>query len=150
MRMIINRKYSKEMKGRAHTKQRQILLDIIRQADRHLDAKELIKLAESKDSSISPATVYRNLKLFKELELIDEKRFGQSHCYFELKHSSQHQHLVCSKCGKIVDFDCPLSKMIGKVKKEKGFVVTKAEVFLEGYCAECSTLKGESSRCLAK
>ena len=138
MRMRINRNYSTEMRGHAQTRQRQMLLEIIRTADRHIDAKELFKLAVNRDSSISTATVYRSLKLFKELELIDEKRLGQIRCYYEIKHSSQHQHLVCSKCGKVVDFDCPLNEMIKKVKRENGFTVTKAEVFLEGYCLECS------------
>jgi Fur family ferric uptake transcriptional regulator len=137
MRMIINRNKINEMQGHPQTKQRQMLLEIIRNANRHIDAKELFTLAVNKDSSISPATVYRSLKLFKELELIDENRLGRSSCYYEAKGSPDHQHLVCSKCGKVVDFDCPLSKMIKKVKAEKGFVVTKAEVFLEGYCAEC-------------
>jgi Fur family ferric uptake transcriptional regulator len=144
--MRINRKYSTEMRGHPQTRQRQMLLEIIRTADRHIDAKELFKLAVSKDSSISAATVYRSLKLFKELELIDEKRLGQARCYYEIKHSSQHQHLVCSKCGKVVDFDCPLNEMIKKVKRDKGFIVTKAEVFLEGYCSECSREKGDGTK----
>jgi Fur family ferric uptake transcriptional regulator len=136
--MRINRNYSAEMRGHPQTRQRQMLLEIIRTADRHIDAKELFKLAVNQDNSISTATVYRSLKLFKELDLIDEKRLGQARCYYEIKHSSQHQHLVCSKCGKVVDFDCPLNEMIKKVKCDKGFIVTKAEVFLEGYCSECS------------
>lgn len=138
MRMRINRNKKTEMQGHPQTRQRQMLLEIIRAANRHIDAKELFKLANNKDSSISSATVYRSLKLFKKLDIIDEKRLGQASCYYEIKHSSPHQHLVCSKCGKVVDFDCPLNKMIKNVKREKGFTVTKAEVFLEGYCAECS------------
>ncbi len=138
MRMIINRYNKVKMRGYPQTKQRKLLLEIIRKTNRHIDAKELFELAVNKDSSISAATVYRSLKLFKELELIDEKRLGQSRCYYEIKHSPQHQHLVCSKCGKVVDFNCPLSEIIKKVKHEKGFVVTKAEIFMEGYCLECS------------
>ena len=137
MRMRINRNSTLSLQGHPQTRQRELLLKIMRKADRHVDAKELFQLAFSVDSSISPATVYRSLKLFKELDLIDEKRLGQSRCYYEVKHSPEHQHLVCSKCGKVVDFDCPLKAMIKKVRDEKGFVVTKAEVFLEGYCAQC-------------
>jgi Fe2+ or Zn2+ uptake regulation protein len=142
MRMRISRKDSGVIGRYAQTRQRQALLDIIREMNRHVDAKELIKIAVNRDSSISPATVYRNLKLFRELELIDEKRIGQSRCFFELKHTQQHQHLVCSKCGKIVDFDCPITEVISKVKQEKGFVVTRAEVCLEGLCSECSRRNG--------
>ena len=135
--MRINRNNLSTLQGHPQTRQRELLLKIMRKANRHVDAKELFTLAVNEDSSISPATVYRNLKLFKELELINEQRLGQSRCYYEIKNSHEHQHLVCNKCGKVVDFDCPLKAMIKKVKDEKGFIVTRAEVFLEGYCSEC-------------
>ncbi len=138
MRMRIIRNYSKEMEGHPQTRQRHLLLDILDQAGGHLDAKELLMLAVKQDSSISPATIYRSLKLFKQLGIIEEKRLGQARCYYEIKHSSQHQHLVCSGCGKVFDFDCPLSEIVDKVKREQGFTVTRAEVFLEGYCSECA------------
>jgi Fur family transcriptional regulator, ferric uptake regulator len=138
MRMRINRNFNTTLQGRPQTKQRQLLLSLIREAGGHVDAKSLIKLALEKDSSISLATVYRSLNLFKELGLIDEKRLGHAQCYYELKQSVQHQHLVCSQCGKVFDFDCPLSEMIGKVKQEYGFVVTKAEVYFEGHCQDCA------------
>ncbi len=139
MRMRISRNCSKEMQGHPQTRQRRLLLEIIRDTKGHIDAKELFKLAVNKDDSISPATVYRSLNLFKELGLIDEKRLGQSRCYYEVKHSPQHQHLVCSGCGKVIDFECPLSEMADKVRREQGFIVTKAEVYLEGQCSQCAS-----------
>jgi len=139
--MRSSRNYSDEMQGHPQTRQRNLLLGLIREADGHIDAKELFRRAASKDKSISTATVYRSLNLFKGLGLIDEKRLGQAHCYYEIRKSPQHQHLVCSRCGKVIDFDCPLSEMVDKVKLEHGFTVTKAEVYLEGYCAECAEEK---------
>jgi Fe2+ or Zn2+ uptake regulation protein len=129
------------MQGHPQTRQRNLLLGLIREADGHIDAKELFRRAARKDKSISTATVYRSLNLFKGLGLIDEKRLGQACCYYEIKRSPQHQHLVCSRCGKVIDFDCPLSEMVDKVKSEHGFIVTKAEVYLEGYCSECAEEK---------
>ncbi len=142
MRMRINRNYNGEMQGHPQTRQRQLLLDLIRETGSHVDAKELFRRASEKDSSISPATVYRSLNLFKQLGLIDEKRLGQARCYYEARHSPQHQHLVCSGCGKVFDFDCPLSEIVDKVKREQGFTVTRAEVYLEGYCSQCAIKKG--------
>ena len=136
--MSINRNYGNELRGHPQTKQRQLLLELIRETNGHVDAKELFRLAASKDRSISPATVYRSLSLFKQLGLIDEKRLGQARCYYEARHSPQHQHLVCSGCGKVIDFECPLSDMVDKVKREHGFTVTRAEVYLEGYCSQCA------------
>lgn len=136
--MRIIRNNSNEIAGHPNTRQRQLLLDLIRRANGHIDAKKLFELAVNEDSCISLATVYRSLSLFKQLGIIDEKRLGQAHCYYEIKHSVQHQHLVCSRCGKVIDFNCPLSEMINNVKQEKGFIVTKAEVYLEGHCSECA------------
>lgn len=120
------------------TRQRQLLLEVIREADGHIDAKELFRRAIEKDNSISSATVYRSLNLFKELGLIDGNRLGRPQCYYELKQPAEHQHLVCQRCGKVVDFACPLSEVLEKVKNEHGFTVTKAEVYLEGYCSYCN------------
>ncbi len=134
------------MQAHHQTKQRRLLLELISGAESHIDAKELFRLAATRDSSISPATVYRSLNLFKEQGLIDEKHFGQAHCFYEKKRSLQHQHLVCSKCGKVIDFDCPLSEMIEKVKREHSFVVTKAEVYLEGYCTDCAPVNSAAEK----
>jgi Fur family ferric uptake transcriptional regulator len=143
--MIINRNCSSEIEGHPQTRQRQMLLELIRQANGHIDAKKLFELAVAKDSRISLATVYRSLSLFTKLELIDEKRLGQARCYYEIKHSIQHQHLICSRCEKVIDFNCPLSEMISDVKQENGFTVTKAEVYLEGYCSECAEQKSKEN-----
>jgi Fur family transcriptional regulator, ferric uptake regulator len=141
MRTRINRNYVPEMQGHPQTKQRQLLLDLISETEGHLDAKELFRRAAEKDGSISSATVYRSLSLFKKLGLIEEKRLGQARCYYEPRHAPEHQHLVCSECGKVIDFACPLSEMMEKVKNEHGFRVTRAEVYLEGYCSECAIKK---------
>jgi Fur family transcriptional regulator, ferric uptake regulator len=138
MRMRISRNY-KALEGHPRTKQRQVLLELISESEGHVDARELIKLAMAKDDSISQATVYRNLNLFKEMGLVEEKRLGHGHCYYEAKREGQkqHQHLVCNGCGAVIDFDCPLSEIAERVKREQGFTVTKAEVYFEGYCKEC-------------
>jgi Fe2+ or Zn2+ uptake regulation protein len=141
--MRINRNNSLQKPVYSQTRQRHLLLEIIREAGGHVDAKELFRRASDKDQSISSATVYRSLSLFKQLGLIDEKRLGQAHCYYEMKHSPQHQHLVCSRCGKVVDFDCPLNEMVEKVEHEHHFKVTKAEVYLEGFCGDCAEERGK-------
>jgi Fur family ferric uptake transcriptional regulator len=120
------------------TSQRRLLLELLRDAERHIDAKELYRRASAKDDSIGPATVYRTLKLFKELGLVDEMRLGKIRCYYEIKQSPEHQHLVCRGCGKVIEFQNPqFQKLIETVRREHGFKVTKAELYLEGYCPEC-------------
>jgi Fur family ferric uptake transcriptional regulator len=136
--MSRNRKQENPIQGRPLTNQRRLLLELLRDAEGHIDAKELYRRASARDESISQATVYRSLNLFKELGLVDEVRLGQIRCYYEIRQSPGHQHLVCRGCGKVMEFQNPyFQKLIKAVRRERGFKVTKAELYLEGYCSEC-------------
>ena len=138
MKKELNNNQTSQMQGHPLTTQRRLLLELIRQAEGHIDAKELYRRASSKDKSASPATVYRSLNLFKQLGLVDERWLGKVHCYYEIKQAPEHQHLVCQGCGKVIEFDSPLiRKVVDKVQREHGFKVTKAELYLEGYCEHC-------------
>jgi Fe2+ or Zn2+ uptake regulation protein len=139
MRMRTIRKIKDEIKGRPVTSQRKLLLSIIKKAGGHISAKELYRRASRRNDSISLATVYRSLQLFKELGLIQERRLGQVYCHYEMKGSAEHQHLVCKSCGKIIEFETPLiKKLVETLKHEHGFNLTKIELYMEGYCKECA------------
>ncbi len=136
--MSLNFKQNNAMQGHPLTVQRRLLLELLHEAGGHIDAKELYRRASARDDSIGPATVYRSLNLFKQLGLVDERRLGKVRCYYEIKQSPEHQHLVCQGCGKVVEFQNPhFQRLIEAMKREHGFNVTKAELYLEGYCPEC-------------
>ena len=140
--MILNRNKDNSTQIRPLTNQRRLLLEILRDANDHIDAKELYHRAISRDESVSLATVYRALRLFKELGLVDEMRLGRLRCYYELKNSPGHQHLVCQECGNVMEFQTPyFQKLIETIQSEYGLKVTKAELYLEGYCQECEGKK---------
>jgi len=114
-------------------------LSVMQEAERHLDAKELYRRASEKDAGISLATVYRNLRLFEEQGLIEERHFGHTRCCcYEMKHSGEHQHLICRGCGQVIEFESPLiCKLLAEVQRKNDFRVTRIELCLEGYCREC-------------
>jgi len=142
--MKINR--NKSVPTRPDTSQRRLLLSIMQEAKGHLDAKELYRRASERDASISLATVYRNLHLFKERGLITERHLGQARCYYEMKHLGEHQHLVCESCGQVIEFESPLiGKLVAEVQRKNNFSVTKVELYLEGYCHKCKEEKGYSA-----
>jgi len=132
------RNYSNQIEGRPLTPQRRLLLDLIRQADGHLDADELYRRAKEREPRVSLATVYRNLRLFKELGLITESDLGEAHSHYEIKGTGEHHHLVCLGCGLIIEFDSPLiAKAAAKLQRENGFDITSVQLQLEGYCPKC-------------
>jgi len=136
MRLILNN--GNMSKRHLFTSQRRLLLELLQEADRHIDAKELYRRASARDQSISPATIYRSLNLFKQLGLIDERRLGKVCCYYEIKHSPEHQYLVCQGCGKVIEFESPLVlQLMDAVRKQYGFKTAKVELYLEGRCREC-------------
>jgi Fur family ferric uptake transcriptional regulator len=124
--------------NRRSTEQRRLIMEIIRQAEGHLDADEIYQQARQKSPSISLSTVYRSLQLFKESELIEEHQFDGMRRYYETTPRSKHRHLVCLGCGRIFEFKCPSTERLkSKIRREEGFKVTDAEVRLAGYCPEC-------------
>lgn len=136
--MSRNRINNNLIKGHPLTNQRRLLLGVLRNAKEHINAKELYRRASAIDKSISTATIYRSLNLFKELGLVDETRLGTIRCYYEIKQSPGHQHLVCRGCGKVIEFqNSHFQKLIDTVRQEHDFTITKAELYLEGYCSEC-------------
>jgi Fur family ferric uptake transcriptional regulator len=139
--MRINRNQL-QMKDRPFTPQRRLLLSVMRDAEKHLDAKELYRRASERNPNVSLATVYRNLRLFTEQGLINERHLGQAHCYYEMKRLGEHQHLVCEACGQVIEFESPLiHKLVAEVQRKNNFSVTKVELYLEGHCHKCKERK---------
>ena len=118
------------------TSQRALILEIIRRG--HLGADEIYRQAREKQPRLSLSTVYRTLQVLKKLGLVEELHFDEAHHHYEVKPSSDHHHLVCLGCGKVVEFECPLSpKMKEDIAREKGFEVTGVEIRMTGYCPKC-------------
>ena len=124
--------------GLRSTSQRALILDVIRRGQGHLDADEVYQKARKKHPRLSLSTVYRTLQTLKELGLIEEVHFDETHHHYEIKPATAHHHLVCAGCGKIVEFECPLSeKMKEDVSREHNFAVINTEVRMTGYCPDC-------------
>ena len=93
----------------------------------------------SADPGVPLSTVYRNLQLFKKMGLVDEYHFAEEHHHYEAKPSTRHQHLICLKCGEIVEFNLPLDRQLkDEIGKQYGFEVSDIQVNLKGLCSKCS------------
>jgi Fe2+ or Zn2+ uptake regulation protein len=94
-RWIIRSRLMKELTARGVriTAQRKLLVGIIQDSPRHLDAATVLRMAREKDANVDRATVYRTIGLLKPLELIDEldlmRLKGEKH-YYEAKRSQDH------------------------------------------------------------
>ena len=123
--------------GRRLTRQRTLLLNLIRQGG-YPDVGGLCSRAKEQQPSLSMSTVYRSLRLFVKLGIVEEHHFNKSHSRYELKTETEHYHMICLGCGRIIEFGCPLfCEMKENLEAEHRFHITSAKVLLEGYCAAC-------------
>ena len=124
--------------GMRVTKQRALILEIIRRGQGHLDADEVYRRAREKQPRLSLSTVYRTLQLLKRLGLVEEVHFDEAHHHYEVKPSAEHHHLVCLGCGKVIEFRYPLARYVKRnVTEAKDFEIVDTEIRMTGYCFKC-------------
>lgn len=125
------------------TPQRSLILEYFLHAEWHLSAEELYHQIRKIDSKIGYSTVYRTLKLLGECHLARELPLGDERSHFEPMYKVQHHdHLVCTHCGKIIEFYCKeIEDFQQKVCVEQGFVLTNHTHEIYGYCAECGKVQ---------
>lgn len=124
--------------GTRVTGQRAVILDIIRSGKGHLDADEIYRQARERIPHISLSTVYRTLQKFKKIGLIDELHLDDSIHHYEVRKTTDHHHLVCLGCGRVIEFRYPLaSKIKADVPEARDFEIVNDELRIKGYCALC-------------
>jgi len=133
--------------GERVTGQRLLLLRLLLQTEQPLDANQLYLMALQYDRGISLSTVYRNLNLFKSLDLIDELKLDVTNQrFYEPKKDATHSHLLCLDCGKIVEVENPLEHQLRELALAYGFSMTSLRVDLAGHCTSCPHNGGSTSR----
>ncbi len=121
------------------TEQRRLIIDTFLAAEPHLSIDELLAQVRQKDARIGYATVYRTLKMLAECGIAQERHFGDGFARYELASTeSHHDHLICTACGKIIEFEEPqIEELQLTVADRYGFVVTHHRHELYGICTEC-------------
>ena len=129
-----------KQKGLKYTEQREIVLSILLHAKEHLTAEEVYNKIkkEHKESNIGIATVYRALSFLEEVDLITSITFGTDGKKYESNSKSHHDHLICTECGKIIEFiDDEIEKRQDKIAKKNKFKITSHSMQLYGTCEVC-------------
>ena len=120
------------------TSQRALILEVIRQRQGHLDADEVYRRAREKQPRLSLSTVYRTLQTLKKLGLVEELHFDEAHHRYEIKPPVEHHHLVCLGCGRVIEFQYPLARLLKRnVTEAKDFEIIDTELRMTGYCSKC-------------
>lgn len=132
--------------GLKSTSQRDIILNAFVDAARHMSAEELYARIRKFHPHIGYATVYRTLKLLAEAGIAEERRFEDGYTRYEYKTSEtgHHDHLICTRCGEIVEFENErIEALQDDVAKKKGFHVQNHKLEIYGLCARCRLRKNK-------
>ena len=121
------------------TRQRRAVLKAFTECENHVSAEELYNMVSSAESKIGLATVYRTLALLTESGLASELDFGDGQKRYEHRYMhNHHDHMICTECGKIIEFNHPLiEKFQEEVAADNKFIITSHKLDLLGLCNEC-------------
>ena len=137
-----------QRKGLKRTAQRDLILDIFLRTEEHLSSEDLYRLVQKEDPTIGQTTVYRTLKLLSEAGLAREVRFGDNRTHYEHNYKHQHHdHMICSECGRIIEFfSAQLEGIQDAMAAKHKFQITQHLLRIIGICAECRRAMKEAGK----
>jgi len=105
----------------------------------HLSVEELYREVRRVNPRVGHATVYRTLRLLRECGLAAERHFHDGEARFEnVKEEQHHDHLICERCGRIVEFrNETIEELQEVVARKHGFVISGHRMELYGICSAC-------------
>jgi len=122
------------------TPQRMMILEAIAHSGGHISAEEIHEAVREAYPYLDISTVYRTLDLLKTLHLVSETNLGRGHAQYELLSKGLHHHLICTECGKILDFDNSLLDPLRQViEQEYDFHSEIEHLAIPGICSSCNT-----------
>src|SRR4030066_788071 len=122
------------------TRERRDILDEMSGSDRHFGPEELLLQLRDKGKRVSRATVYRTLELLVNSGVVKKVCLGPQQFHYEslAQKEQRHSHLVCLKCGKIVEFSDPRTEeRINEICRENNFKMTSRCFQVFGFCSRC-------------
>ena len=125
--------------GMLYSEQREQILDIFLKIEEHPTINDIYDLVRKKHPQIGLATVYRTMKVICDAGLAREADFGGGIRRFEHKYKRQHHdHLICLKCGRIIEVMSPeIEKLQESLAKKHRFEAVKHRMEIFGICKTC-------------
>ncbi|MBI5516689.1 MAG: transcriptional repressor [Deltaproteobacteria bacterium] len=117
---------------------RELILETLARLGRHVTAEELLREVRDRDARVGAATVYRTIRVLQESGILVERRFEGGATRFELVGEDHHDHLICTLCGLIVEFeDGAIEDEQRRVASANGFLLVSHRHELYGLCPDC-------------
>jgi Fur family ferric uptake transcriptional regulator len=128
-----------EERGLKHSRQRDVIVETFYAMGGHVPIDGLVARVRALDARVSVATVYRTMKLLAECGIAVPRRFDDGQTRYEpATGRSHHDHLICTGCGRIVEFENEkIEELQNRVARSHGFEVGSHKLELYGRCDRC-------------
>ncbi len=139
----INHQFEEFIRGHRGrlTPQRQRIVKEFFTLHGHHDVQQIHDHLLRKRIVVNPSTIFRTLKLLVQAGIAVERQFANGNTKFELN-QAHHDHLICLKCNKIVEFESPkLEHVQARIVRDHGFEMSYHRHEIYGYCSSCKRMR---------
>ncbi len=120
------------------TPQRQMILDVIEQAQEHLSAETICQRVQERYPFVSLSTIYRTLEILKRVGLVREVHLLGEQRFYESADGGAHHHLLCRGCGVVLHADdALLAGLREQLEQQYHFTPLSLDLIATGYCDSC-------------
>lgn len=131
--------------GHRRTVQRQVILQVIAEAEGHLTIEQLADRIQAIMPPVSLSTIYRNVELLSDMGLIRTNHLPGEGTSFELADGKPHVHLVCQHCHSVTHLDAQqLETLHADLQVAAHFQIVSLALTVIGYCTTCGTNSSET------
>ena len=119
------------------TKQRLAILDVFMSMEHHVSLDELYSSISRLHPNIGLATIYRTMKLFVDADIAHDRRFDDGLTRYELVDDEHHDHLICTRCGHIFEFEDEIIEMRQEmIAQQYGLKIQSHKLEIYGECTD--------------
>lgn len=120
-----------------NTRQKRVILKLLKSTDTHPTADWIYEQARKVLPDISLGTIYRNLRVLTETNVIQELNYGSTYSRYD-GNPAEHYHFICSECQRVLDVPLKIQQELNfKVEEATGWKVGLHRMEFYGICSDC-------------
>lgn len=126
-------------RGIKFTRPRQAILGAVLQINEHFEAEQLMAQLWQGGEKVAKATIYRTLPLLVDCGILKQVYFSGTQAHYEHTYGEDpHDHMVCGRCGRIIEFDSSgIAELTARLAQQHGFRAVGHRFQISGLCQAC-------------